>query len=151
MLEKIVETVPLQGWKVFDGEKMSETIDDVLKRQQMAPSAWAGLDFDILAKSSKSSAMMFSENGTLIDPADIDFSDGSINPWQTGKVVEVLLPDDILRMSNVYYFYGRSLCGTVRSRSNRRFAQNSLSMAWMEDGNWREGRWQSSVRLAIYL
>ena len=82
---------------------ISETIDDVLKHQQMNPSAWSGLDFDILSKSSKSSAMLFSEDGTLIDPSDIDFADGTINPWQTGKVVEVLLPDDVVRMAKVYW------------------------------------------------
>lgn len=80
-----------------------ETIDDVLQNQHMDPSAWSGLDFDILSKSGKSSIMVFGDDGTLVDPFDVDFSRKEVNAWHAGKVVEILLPNDAARMSKIYW------------------------------------------------
>lgn len=82
---------------------ISETIDEVLARQQMDPSAWAGLDFNILSKSSKSSLIVFDGEGNLVDPFNINFEDGTINPWTSGKTVEILTPEETVRMSKIYW------------------------------------------------
>ena len=84
-------------------ELVSETIDEVIARGQMDPSAWAGLDFNIGAKASRSSLMTFDGNGGLIDPADIDFVDGGFNPKTSGKTVEIMLPSDGIQMARIYW------------------------------------------------
>ena len=85
-------------------ELVSETIDEVIARGQMDASAWAGLDFDIGAKASRSSVMLFDSEGGLIDPADVDYADRMLKPKSLGKTVEILNPkDDGVQMARVYW------------------------------------------------
>ena len=82
---------------------MSETFDDVVYWGQMDPSAWTGIGFNALAKTGKSSIMTFNSNGSLIDPYNVDFHNGIVNPWTVGNVVEILTPDEMVRTAWVYW------------------------------------------------
>ncbi len=82
---------------------VSETIDEVLARQQMHPSAWSGLDFDIIAKASRNSVIVFTEGGEMVDPLDIDFFSGEFNPKSSGTVIEVYTPQMGLQTARIYW------------------------------------------------
>jgi len=82
---------------------LSETYDDVARWGQMDPSAWAGLDFNPLSKTGKSSIMSFDSDGDLIDPFDVDHHEHLLKPWTVGNVVEVLMPSDTVHMSRIYW------------------------------------------------
>ena len=82
---------------------MSETFDDVAFWKQMDPSAWVGIGFNPLAKTGRSSIMAFNADGSLIDPHNIDYHNGVIDPWIVGNVVEILTPESGLRTGWVYW------------------------------------------------
>ena len=82
---------------------MSETFDDVVYWGQMDPSAWTGIGFNALSKTGKSSIMAFNSDGGLIDPYNVDYHNGIINPFTTGNVVEILTPGDTVKTAWVYW------------------------------------------------
>ena len=82
--------------------KMSETPDEIIARQQMDPSAWTNIDVDMPAKTGRNSMMMFTPDGRLADPLDVDYVSGTFRSKMSETVVEILTPESAAQMARVY-------------------------------------------------